>query len=65
MTDRREGPMLRERCVCGWETIEELELAVDAAIEHGRSVHNMTATREVVLASAEWIDPTTVSGERA
>jgi len=65
MTDHREGPRLRVLCVCGWEAIEELELAVDMAIEHGRRVHNMTATRELVLATAERIDPTTVSGDRA
>jgi hypothetical protein len=65
MTERREGSLLRVRCVCGWEATDELDGAVDAAIEHGRRVHNMTATREVILATAEWVDPTATPRERA
>jgi predicted small metal-binding protein len=42
--------MLTLRCACGWEAHgTEAELIV-AATEHGRRVHNMTATREDVLA---------------
>jgi hypothetical protein len=65
MTERREGRLLRVRCVCGWEAIDELEQAVGSAIEHGRRIHNMTATREVILATAEWVDPTATSSQRA
>lgn len=65
MTEAREESHLRVRCVCGWETIDELDRAVDAAIEHGRRVHNMTATRDAVMATAEWVDPTASPGDRA
>jgi len=45
-----DGATLRLRCACGWETSgTELEIVV-AATEHGRRVHNMTPTREEVLA---------------
>ncbi len=40
------------RCVCGWETTGPEEEVVVATIEHGRRLHNMTATREEVLAMA-------------
>jgi hypothetical protein len=65
MTEQRKGSLLRVRCVCGWEATDMLDGAVDAAIEHGRRVHNMTATREVILATAEWVDPTASPGEQA
>ena len=38
------------RCACGWEVTGPEDLVVDATIEHGRRIHNMTATREQVLA---------------
>jgi predicted small metal-binding protein len=38
------------RCACGWET-KGSEDEVDAATtDHGRKLHNMTPTREQVLA---------------
>jgi predicted small metal-binding protein len=40
------------RCVCGWETTGSEEEVVVATIEHGRRLHNMTATRDEVLAMA-------------
>ena len=40
------------RCVCGWETTGLEEEVVIATIEHGRRLHNMTATRDEVLAMA-------------
>jgi predicted small metal-binding protein len=40
------------RCVCGWETRGDLEAVVTATQEHGTRVHNMTATRDQVLAMA-------------
>ncbi|HEV8545085.1 MAG TPA: hypothetical protein VGQ64_02230 [Candidatus Limnocylindrales bacterium] len=40
------------RCVCGWETTGPEEDVVVATIEHGVRLHNMTATREEVLAMA-------------
>jgi predicted small metal-binding protein len=40
------------RCVCGWETSGPEDVVVQATVEHGRRVHNMTATRQDVLAMA-------------
>jgi hypothetical protein len=45
-------PDLRLRCACGWETTGSEADVVAAAIDHGRRVHNMTATRDEVLAMA-------------
>ena len=44
--------MITVRCVCGWETTGPEEEVVVATIEHGRRLHNMTATRDEVLAMA-------------
>jgi hypothetical protein len=43
---------LTVRCVCGWEVTGTEDEVVPATIEHGERVHNMTATREDVLAMA-------------
>ena len=40
------------RCVCGWETTGPEDDVVAATEEHGRRLHNMTPTREEVLAMA-------------
>jgi len=40
------------RCACGWETTGPEEDVVAATIEHGRRMHNMTPTRQEVLAMA-------------
>jgi predicted small metal-binding protein len=40
------------RCACGWETSGDEDAVVAATQEHGRRLHNMTATREMVLAMA-------------
>ena len=48
---------LRARCTCGWETVGVIEATVAATIDHGQRVHNMRATRDDVLASAEWLKP--------
>jgi predicted small metal-binding protein len=40
------------RCVCGWETTGPEVDVIVATIEHGVRLHNMTATREEVLAMA-------------
>lgn len=40
------------RCVCGWETTGFEDEVVVETIEHGRRVHNMTATRDEVMAMA-------------
>jgi hypothetical protein len=43
---------LRVRCACGWELAGEEDDVVAGTQEHGRRVHNMTATRDDVLAMA-------------
>ena len=40
------------RCVCGWETSGREDVVVEATAEHGRRMHNMTPTRDEVLAMA-------------
>jgi predicted small metal-binding protein len=40
------------RCACGWEIAGPEEVVVDATVEHGRRMHNMTPTRDEVLAMA-------------
>lgn len=40
------------RCACGWETTGPEDAVVEATIEHGTRTHNMTATRDDVLAMA-------------
>jgi predicted small metal-binding protein len=47
-----DGETMTVRCVCGWETTGPEEEVVVATIDHGRRVHNMTATRDEVLAMA-------------
>ena len=45
-----EDPILRLRCACGWETTGSEEELVAATQEHGRRMHNMSASRAEVLA---------------
>lgn len=40
------------RCACGWEAVGSEDQVVPATIEHGQRLHNMTATREDVIAMA-------------
>jgi predicted small metal-binding protein len=40
------------RCACGWASTGSEEDVVEATRDHGRRVHNMTPTREDVLAMA-------------
>ena len=40
------------RCACGWETTGTEPDVVVATVEHGRRLHNMTPTRDEVLAMA-------------
>ena len=40
------------RCVCGWETSGPKAAVFEATVEHGRRMHNMTPTRDEVLAMA-------------
>ena len=56
MNEADDHRRLRARCACGWESVGDIEATVTATIDHGRRVHNMTATRDDVLASAEWLE---------
>jgi predicted small metal-binding protein len=44
--------MITVRCVCGWETTGAEDDVIVATTEHGRRLHNMTPTRDEVLAMA-------------
>ena len=48
---------LRLRCACGWETTGPEDELVAATQEHGRRMHNMSATRDEVLAMVIRDDP--------
>ncbi len=43
---------LRAGCACGWEVIGTADEIVAATMDHAQRVHNMTATREHILAKA-------------
>lgn len=51
-----EPKILTTQCACGWEVTGPEDEVVDAVIEHGQRLHNMTATREAVLANARRVD---------
>jgi len=55
--DPDDTRQVRARCACGWETVGDVESTVAATIDHGQRIHNMAATREDVLAGAEWLEP--------
>ena len=38
------------RCACGWEASGTEDEVVEAATEHGVTVHNMPPTREEIMA---------------
>ena len=40
------------RCACGWEVTGPEDIVVEATAEHGVRMHNMTTTRDDVLAMA-------------
>lgn len=46
------GASMRVRCACGWEVAGSEDEVVPATQEHGLRVHNMSSTREQVLALA-------------
>jgi predicted small metal-binding protein len=48
---------LRVGCACGWEVVGTEDEVVGAVLDHGERVHNMSGTREQVLANAERVDP--------
>ena len=43
---------LMARCACGWTVVGTADEIVAATQEHAGRVHNMTATRDQVLAQA-------------
>jgi predicted small metal-binding protein len=52
MHDRETADTVTVRCVCGWEVRGSEEEVVAATSEHGKRLHNMSATREQILAMA-------------
>ena len=58
------GQLLRVGCACGWEVIGTEAEVVPAVLEHGERVHNMSGTREQVLANAERVDNAAVDPPR-
>jgi len=47
-----ETDQLKVRCACGWETSGAEPEVIEATLEHGQRLHNMTATRAQILAMA-------------
>ena len=45
------------RCACGWEISGTMDEVVDATIDHGLRIHNMTASRDQVVAVLLGEDP--------
>jgi len=52
------GEQLRVGCACGWFVVGTEAEVVSAVLDHGRRIHNMSGTREQVLANAERLDAT-------
>lgn len=52
MDDRQMAEVLTVRCACGWEVRGSEDEVVAATSEHGERLHNMTASREQILAMA-------------
>jgi predicted small metal-binding protein len=48
--DLRPAEPMRVRCACGWEATGSEDELIAAATDHGAGRHNMTPTREEVLA---------------
>jgi predicted small metal-binding protein len=48
--------LLRVGCTCGWEVVGTEDEVVPAVLDHGERIHNMTGTREQVLANARPVD---------
>jgi hypothetical protein len=55
--DDQRTPTLTVRCVCGWEVRGSEEEVVAATREHGQRLHNMTASRDQILAMAVGSQP--------
>ena len=51
MGDDGETDEITNRCACGWEVTGPVDEVVTATVDHGARIHNMTATREQVLAA--------------
>ena len=57
MDDRQMTDTVTVRCVCGWEVSGSEEEVVAVTFEHGERLHNMSATREQILAMAVRAEP--------
>jgi predicted small metal-binding protein len=47
-----DDELITVRCACGWETTGVEDDVIIETTEHGRRLHNMTPTRDEVLAMA-------------
>jgi len=47
-----EDEEITVRCACGWQVTGPEDLVVEATVDHGHRMHNMTASRDDVLAMA-------------
>jgi hypothetical protein len=66
MDDQQTDDVLTVRCACGWEVRGSEDEVVAATSEHGERLHNMTASREQILAMAVGpavADPAAASGD--
>jgi predicted small metal-binding protein len=59
-----DDQLYTNRCVCGWEVTGPLETVIDATIAHGQRLHNMTATRDDVIAALTRTEPPEAGGDR-
>ncbi len=50
MNDDQADRTITVRCACGWEVHDSEDALVVATQEHGRRLHNMSPSREEVLA---------------
>ena len=60
-----EQALMTVRCVCGWEVTGTEDEVVSATDAHGQGVHNMSATREQILAMAVPLPEPTATSQAA
>ena len=53
---------LMAHCACGWQVVGTADEVVAATSEHAQRIHNMTATRDQILAQAVPFDAESEAG---
>jgi predicted small metal-binding protein len=61
MDDRKRTDTVTVRCVCGWEVRGSEDEVIAVTFEHGERLHNMSATRQQILAMAVRAEPARVA----